>query len=130
MKVITKITSLSLVFFVLISTLSFTVDQHYCGDFLVDISFTGDADSCGMNMDTESKKNCCSDEEISFEGQEDLQYHAPVAKTFTSQTLFISKIENWTLNLTQVERTPFRIKEFPPPDIPRNYQSEYQVYII
>ena len=130
MKVITKITALSLAFFVLISTLSFTVDQHYCGDFLVDISFTGDADSCGMNMAKTSKNNCCSDEEISFEGQEDLQYHSPVAKTFTSQTLFISKIENWTLNLTQVDRTPFPIKEFPPPDIPRNYQSAYQVYII
>ena len=130
MKVLKKITSFSLALLVLAFTLSFTVDQHYCGDFLVDISFTGDADGCGMNMAKTTMNNCCSDEEISFEGQDDLQYHAPEAKTFASQTLFIPKIENWTLSLTQVERKPFRIKEFPPPDIPRNYQSEYQVYII
>ena len=130
MKVLTKITSLSLALLVLLSTLSFTVDQHYCGDFLVDISFTGEADGCGMNMAKTTMNNCCSDEEISFEGQDELQNHAPVAKTLTSQTLFIPKIENWTLSLTQVERKPFRFKEFPPPDIPRNYQSEYQVYII
>ena len=84
MKVLKKITSFSLALLVLASTLSFTVDQHYCGDFLVDISFTGDADGCGMNMAKTTMNNCCSDEEISFEGQDDLQYHAPEAKTFAS----------------------------------------------
>lgn len=130
MKLITKITSVSLALLVLFSTFSFTVDQHYCGEFLVDISFTGDADGCGMNMTKSTINNCCSDEEISFQGQEDLQYYSPAVKTFTSPTLFIPKIHNWTLQLTQVKRKPCRFKEFPPPDIPRNFQSEYQVYII
>jgi len=44
----TKITSSLLALLVLLSTLSFTVESHYCGDFLVDVSYVGQADGCGM----------------------------------------------------------------------------------
>ena len=40
-----KISSFLLAFLVLISTFSFTVDSHYCGDFLIEVSFTGEIKS-------------------------------------------------------------------------------------
>ena len=51
-KLVFKIASFLLAVLVCLSTLSFTVDKHYCGDFLVDVSFTGDASDCGMEKST------------------------------------------------------------------------------
>ena len=66
-QVFHKITSMLMAFVVLFSTMSFTIDMHYCGDTLVDTSVFGKAHSCGMEMkktDSTSdrsiaKKNCC-----------------------------------------------------------------------
>ena len=60
-----KISSFLLAFLVLISTFSFTVEKHFCGDFLVDVAYVGHTDGCGMESVTSSKtskKNCCKDE--------------------------------------------------------------------
>ncbi|WCC42067.1 hypothetical protein PJJ26_11540 [Tenacibaculum finnmarkense] len=46
-QLFTKIATIILALLVLISTFSFTVEKHYCGDFLVDISYLGEADNCG-----------------------------------------------------------------------------------
>ncbi len=35
---------------VLLSTMSFTLDMHYCGDTLVDIAVFKKAETCGMEM--------------------------------------------------------------------------------
>lgn len=53
---VVKISSFLLVLIVLFSTFSFTIEKHYCGDFLVDVSFTGKADGCGMEMNKATTK--------------------------------------------------------------------------
>ena len=65
---------------VLFSTLSFTIDMHYCGDTLVDSSILQKAKTCGMDMQNSStndcsidKKDCCNDVQISIKGQEELK---------------------------------------------------------
>ena len=70
-KVFYKISSFSMALLVLFSTLSFTVESHYCGDILVDSSVFGAAETCGMEIQKQSnssecditKSNCCSDEQ-------------------------------------------------------------------
>ena len=47
-RVSQKITSLIMAFVVLVSTMSFTYDLHFCGDILVDVALFAKADSCGM----------------------------------------------------------------------------------
>ncbi len=37
-------------FVVLLSTMSFTMHMHYCGDTLVDTSYFVKAETCGMEM--------------------------------------------------------------------------------
>ena len=71
-----NITSISLAFLVLLSTFSFTVEKHYCGDFLMDVSYVGHAEGCGMEKDASLKNNkkpCCKDEVHKIEGQDELQ---------------------------------------------------------
>ena len=76
-----KIGSTLLALLVLFSTFSFTVEKHYCGDFLVDVSFFGDAQDCAEELGEEDcdspqviqKKKCCKDEVEKIEGQDDLK---------------------------------------------------------
>ncbi|UAM99684.1 hypothetical protein K8354_07730 [Polaribacter litorisediminis] len=128
-----KITSFILAFLVLLSTLSFAVDKHYCGDFLVDVSFTGEAQVCGLKMENTSltkKKNCCKDEVHKFDGQDELQNHKVENITFKNEqflTAFIILFKG--LNIENNADHDF-YKDFSPPDIPLNYQILYQYFLI
>lgn len=68
-------------FLVLFSTVSFSMDMHFCGDSLVDYSFFDDSADCSMKLlaDGEQKcpmslMKCCTDQEISQEGQDELAF--------------------------------------------------------
>ena len=43
-----KIFSLSMALLVLMSTVSVTIEKHFCGDHLVDVAIFSDAEKCGM----------------------------------------------------------------------------------
>ena len=43
---------------VLFSTMSFTVDMHYCGDNLVETAIFHKAKGCGMEMENPSTEGC------------------------------------------------------------------------
>ena len=67
-------------FVVLFSTLSFTVNMHYCGDTLVETVIFKKAKGCGMEMQNPStkgcaitKKNCCDDKQLIIDGQDELK---------------------------------------------------------
>ena len=86
-----KITAVLVAFLLLLSTFSFTVAKHYCGDFLVAISFTGNADDCGMKMQkVTKKKNCCRDEVHQIEGQDELQQNSIDEFNFSKQQFLVS----------------------------------------
>lgn len=133
-KLVFKIASISLAFLVLFSTLSFTVEKHYCGDFLVDVAYVGHAEGCGMEMDARSKttkKSCCKDELHKIEGQDELQQSADVALVLKGQPEFISSSSNTCHDLFQeISTREFGFKDFSPPDISLNYQVLYQSFLI
>ena len=67
-------------FVVVLSTMSFTINMHYCGNSLVETAFLKDAKGCGMKMDTPlekgcsvSKENCCSNKQITADGIDDIK---------------------------------------------------------
>jgi len=74
-----KSVSTVLALLVLVSTFSFTVDRHYCGSFLVDQAIFSKATSCGMDIPSHSgtdlmdQDNCCSNQNISVNGQDELK---------------------------------------------------------
>ncbi|MGK7371563.1 hypothetical protein JRG66_02685 [Salinimicrobium tongyeongense] len=69
-----KISSLVLAFLMFLSTMSFTVNKHFCGDFLVDQSVFFEADTCGMEHDSGvADEKGCSDDSIAIDGQKDLK---------------------------------------------------------
>ncbi len=78
-KAVQKSLSTILALLVLFSTFSFTVDKHFCGSILVDKAIFSEAKTCGMDMHSHSEidlmdeDNCCSDQNISVEGQDELK---------------------------------------------------------
>ena len=80
-QVFHKIMSMLMAFVVLFSTMSFTVDMHYCGDTLVETAFFHKTKGCGMEMIKEvptegcsiNKKDCCTDKQLLVEGQQELK---------------------------------------------------------
>ena len=55
-KVLLNISACALSFIVVLTSIFFTIDKHYCGEILVDISYFGVADNCGMDGMKSSKK--------------------------------------------------------------------------
>lgn len=63
---------------VLLSTVSFTVDKHFCGKMLVDAAIFSKAHSCGMEMGEGAmagmeEDSCCKDLQVVVEGQDELK---------------------------------------------------------
>ncbi len=77
-----KVIAICMALIVLLTTTSFTVAMHYCGDTLVDYSFSHKVKSCGMektvsttNCEQErmQKSSCCTDQQLIIDGQDELQ---------------------------------------------------------
>ncbi|WP_111710034.1 HYC_CC_PP family protein [Lutibacter citreus] len=103
-QVFHKIVAFLMAFVVLFSTMSFTIDMHYCGDTLVDSSIFHKAETCGMEMEKSSekdcsisKKNCCSNEQLNVEGTNELQNSIDTISF--EQQLFISSFIYTYINL-------------------------------
>jgi hypothetical protein len=90
-----KILATVMAFVVLFSTMSFTVDMHFCGDTLVATSMFQKAMGCGMEMEkpaaegcTIVKSNCCKDKQMIIDGQDEMQLS--VASVSFEQQVFIA----------------------------------------
>lgn len=124
---------------VLITTMSFTVDMHFCGETLVDYSFFQKVEGCGMEKTqiskitcenpTLTKKACCSDEQMLKQGQDDLRTSFD-ALSFQQQ-LFVTSFTYSYLNLfegTLSNEVPFI--DTSPPLIRQNLQVLHQSFLI
>jgi len=134
-----QIASAFMALLVLFSTMSFTIDMHYCGDRLVDYSFFESADSCGMskssstragdNADMQMEMDCCADLEIIIEGQEDLKISMDNL-TFEQQ-IFVSTFFYTYINLFKgVDKSINSFKDYSPPPLIRDIQILDQTFLI
>ncbi|MDT0554517.1 HYC_CC_PP family protein [Patiriisocius hiemis] len=131
-----KIMSLAMAFVVLFSTMSFTVNMHYCGETLVETAIFQKAKGCGMEMEKPStegcsitKKNCCDDEQLSIEGQDELQLQ--VDKITIDQQLFITSFVYTYSNLFEGLNTKVSSYEaYKPPLVVRQLYKIDETYLI
>lgn len=136
-KVFYKISSACLALIVLLSTVSFTVDSHFCGDTLVDSSIFGHVETCGMEVQQQSpssecdisKKDCCSDEQVIVEGQDTLK--TSFDKLDKDQQLFVAAFIHTYINLffeSQEDLNSYR--DYTPPPLVRDIQVLDQTFLI
>ena len=75
MKLLRTIASLSLAILVLVSSSSFVVGMHFCGNKLQNIALFSKAEGCASELQlppchTQTRDACCGDETIVHEGQD------------------------------------------------------------
>ncbi|REE80748.1 hypothetical protein BX611_2401 [Lutibacter oceani] len=133
----TKITAVLMAFVVLFSTMSFTISEHFCGDYLVDSALFSKAESCGMEMQKPSptkdcsinKDNCCSDILKQFEGQSELK--TDVFKLNFEQQVFITSFVCSYINLFEgLEENIIPFKDYSPPFIVKDIQTLDEIFLI
>lgn len=123
-------------FVVLFSTMSFTVDMHYCGDTLMDTAIFHKAETCGMEMENPltdgcsiTKKNCCSDEQLAVEGQDELQLQ--VDKITFEQQVFIASFVYTYINLFEgLDNNVSSFEEYEPPLVVKQIFKIDETYLI
>ena len=132
-----NITAISLAFLMLVSTMSFTINKHFCGDHLVSTSVILKAATCGMEKLTPTppkdcsvmKKNCCKDEIQLVKGQDDLKLD--FSELDFQQQIFITSFVISYTNLFEGQATqiiPF--KYYSPPLVVKDIQLLDQVFLI
>ncbi len=132
-----NILALLMSFVVLCSTMSFTVNMHYCGKTLVDVALFKDAKTCGMNMqqsldsfeDVYKKKGCCTDKQLAYEGQDELKIS--LDKLSFEQQIFVVSLYTSYLDLfEQLEPSSIPFKEYPPPCLVKDIQILHETFLI
>ncbi|WP_347922735.1 hypothetical protein [Pontimicrobium sp. SW4] len=131
-----KILSITMAFVVLFSTMSFTVNKHYCGNTLVDTSLFREAKSCGMEMQNNLskdcsiiKKNCCSNEQIVIEGQDNLKLD--FSKIDFQEKIFLTSFVYTYISLFEgITKESIHFKEYSPPLIVKDIHTLDEVYLI
>lgn len=135
-QVFHKIMSLAMAFVVLFSTMSFTVNMHYCGDTLVETALFQKAKGCGMEMEKSStegcsttKKNCCDEEQLAVAGQDELQFQ--VDKVSFEQQVFLASFVYTYINLFEgLNNNVSTYEQYKPPLVVRQLYKIDETYLI
>lgn len=129
-----KLFSTAMALLVLFSTVSFTVERHYCGDILIDSAVFTKVQKCNMEMSQQQssgvKKGCCSDELEVVKGQDQLKL-SKLEDFSIDQILFATAFAYTYVNV--FEGLPKRIiphKDYSPPNIIQDIQVLDQVFLI
>ncbi len=136
-KVVHKLISMVMAVVVLLSTMSFTLGMHYCGDTLVDTAIFQKAEGCGMEMQKKQslsdcaiiKKNCCSDEQLVIEGQDELKISyddVSIDRQLLATTFIYTYLHLFEVSIQK--ETGF--SEYPPPLIVRQIYKLDESYLI
>jgi len=121
---------------VLFSTMSFTVDMHYCGDTLVDTAVFNKVHTCGMEMQKPAtkecsitKKNCCNDEQVAIDGQDELQ--TSFQSLTKDQQIFVASFVYAYSNLFEgLDENVISYSDYSPPLVVKTIYKLDETYLI
>ncbi len=122
---------------VLLSTTSFTMDLHYCGETLVDVALFAETEGCGMEMQQAKsnsaceivKKSCCTDEQINHQGQDELK--TSFEKLSFDQQAFVTSYVLSYVNLFEgLETNVVPFDGYPPPILIKDVQLLHETFLI
>ena len=125
-----------MVLVVLFTTMSFTIDMHYCGNTLVEAAIFHKAKGCGMEMQKPSTKscsiilkNCCTDKQMIFDGHDELQLSFNTL-SFEQQQFLASFIYTYINLFEGVEEEVNSYRDYIPPLVVREIYKLDETYLI
>lgn len=134
-QVLHKPFSILMALLVLFSTVSLTIEKHYCGDVLIDVAVFDELQKCNMEaaeiaLEKITKKKCCKDEVQLLKGQDELKVSS-FDNLNLEQQLFVTTFAIAYVNL--FEGLPQHIiphKHYFPPKLIEDRQVLDQVFLI
>jgi hypothetical protein len=120
---------------VLLSTVSFTIEQHFCGNTLIDAAVFAKVKSCEKDSDADQmasviKNECCKDKKEVIKGQDKLKL-TTFEELHFSQQLFITSFAYSFLNLFgSLPEQTIPHKNYLPPNLVADIHVLDQVFII
>ena len=131
-----NIISIFLAVIVLLSTMSFTINKHFCGDHLVSTSVFLKAKTCGMDNPQTSnkecsviKKDCCKEHTQLIEGQDDLKLD--LTDLDKQQQLFLCSFVLTYLDLFEgLEKNIVPYEHYNPPMVVKDIQLLDETFLI
>ena len=135
-KLAHKFVSVLMAVVVLLTTMSFSIDMHYCGDMLVDFSIVEQVKSCGMEkVETDcdnlniTQKSCCTDTQLIVDGVDNMK--VSFDQLSFNQQLFVTSFTYSYLNLYRgIESNKISFKDYPPPFVKQDVQVLHQTFLI
>ena len=133
-KISHKMFSVSMALLVLLSTVSFTMEKHFCGDTLIDVAIFSKVNSCGMDMESDSqisdKKSCCKDELEIVKGQDKLKKVSFEDLNLDNQFFLPTIVYSFTNLFKGLPRQIVPHKNYSPPNLVVDIHVLEQVFII
>lgn len=124
---------------VLFSTMSFSLDMHFCGDHLVDFSLFDHVDNCMMKAEKskssgdcammEMDMDCCTDVEVVLQGQDDLKISFDQI-TFDQQVFVATFIYSYINLFEGFDEQVVPFIDYSPPPLIRDFQVLDQTFLI
>jgi|TARA_R100000479_G_scaffold33554_4_gene14300 hypothetical protein len=132
-----KFGAVSMAFLVLFTTMSFTVNMHYCGEMLVDYSFTQHVKTCGMDVQTTpesydsniTKDSCCKDKQLIVEGEDNIKLSFENL-SLEQQTFLATFVYSYIDLFETVEETNDSFKDYSPPYLIEDISVLHQTFLI
>ena len=127
-----RIVSTLMAVMVLLSTMSFTVKKHYCGDFLVSVSLVSDVENFDVSENSCAsikKKSCCKDEVHHIEGQDTLHIESSSNLTFEQQKALLVFSISYNFIFFEFKDEKQFSRAIMPPELTRDLQVLYQVFL-
>ena len=133
-----KVLSVLMALLVLFSTISFTIDKHYCGSTLVDVAIFHKAKTCGMEMQQSTanrecavtKNNCCKEEQIVIQGQDELKFSTIEDLNLDQQIFAATFVYTYSNLFESLPKKIIPFKDYSPPNLITDIQVLDQVFII
>jgi len=122
-------------FLVLFSTVSFTVEKHYCGDVLIDAAVFTEAQKCvkeafELEQAVLTKKECCKDELEIVKGQDQLKLSKFEDLSLDQQVFVASLFYSYCHLFETVSELNIPHKNYSPPNLILDIQVLDQVFLI
>ncbi|RFN59951.1 HYC_CC_PP family protein [Marixanthomonas ophiurae] len=136
-QVFHKFGAVSMAFLVLFTTMSFTVNMHYCGELLVDYSFTSHVKTCGMESQTSpincdstiTKDSCCKDKQLIVEGEDNLKLSFENL-SLEQQTFIATFVYSYIDLFETVEESNDSLNYYSPPVLTKDISVLHQTFLI
>lgn len=130
-QVLHRVFSILMAFLVLFSTVSFTIEKHFCGDVLVDVSLFTEAKKCASEAEEIiAKMDCCKDTIDVVQGQDELTVKTFDDLEFEQQVFLVAFSHTYFDLFEDLSEREILHKDYSPPNLVYDIQVRDQVFLI